>query len=107
MPDPEPNLPDDDQFRVPTEFFLAMSHHIRVWMAQQLAEGGTLTATQVARHWKLNVDSANHHCKMLLKGHVVSARRGEDRRSTVYFIAEPIRRLPGLLDYGWCHFRIR
>lgn len=45
-------------------------------MVQQLATGAMLTATQVARQWKLNVDSANHHCKMLLKGGVVSARRG-------------------------------
>ncbi len=92
---------------MPTAFFLGMSHWIRVWMIQQMAEGAEITPSLVARQFQLNGDSANHHCKMLLKGGLVSSRKGEDRRTTVYFIPEPIRQHPGFLDYGWCQFRIR
>ena len=93
-------------FTPPTEFFAALSNPIRIWVVQRLASGAELTPTEVAAAWKQGFDSINVHMKVLAKAGVVSTRRGEDRRSTVYFMPEAIRREAGFLDYGWCRFRI-
>lgn len=97
---------ENPPFRVPAEFFAALGYPIRIWIVQQLAQGRELTATDVAAEWKRGFDSINEHCKTLAKAGVVSARHGTDKRSTVYFIPEYVRREPGHLDYGWCRFRV-
>lgn len=94
------------EFRFPPEFFFALSHPVRVWIAQRLSRGVEKTATQVANEWKRKFFTMNTHCKTLRDAGVIASHPGEDRRSEVYFIPEQIRREPGWLDYGWCRFRV-
>lgn len=95
------------EFQFPVRFCAALGNPIRVWMVRRLLAGDALTATQFAAELRRGFDAVNKHCKALAAGGVVATRTGTDRRSTVYFLPEPVRREPGFLDYGWCRLRIR
>lgn len=102
-----PTAQAQEPFRFPPEFFAALGYPVRVWIVNRLASGAELTATQIAAELKCGFDAVNRHCKVLAQGGVVSSRTGTDRRSAVYLIPEPVRREPGVLDYGWCRFRFK
>ena len=92
-------------FRFPTEFYLALTHPTRLWMIRKLANGGELTATDVARARNRKFFAINAHCKALLKAGIVASKPGP-HRSKIYFIPAEHRREPGWLNYDWCRVRI-
>ena len=86
---------------------LAVLGNPRRWlMVQMLASGRALTASQMAAALGHDFDGVSKHMRVLRAAGLLASRHGADRRLELYYIPEVFRPRPGILDYGFCMFRI-
>ncbi len=104
---PATPAPAAPAFSFPEKFYAQLTHPVRIWILQQLAQGRELTPKQVAAAWNRKHRAINLHCQSLHEAGLIAWRPNTDRRSDIYFMPEQFRREPGWLDYGFCRFRIQ
>ncbi len=90
----------------PAAALTALGNPLRWEMFKMLAGGEALSASQMAARLGRDFDGVSKHLRVLRAGGVVSSRAGEDRRNALYFIPAELRREPGVVDYGFCLFRL-
>ena len=102
VPAPVPGIP---QLK-PVDVFFALASDVRWAIIGMLADGRTLTATQVAAVLGRDFDGVAKQLRVMRECGVLAWCNGEDRRLTFFYIPAENRRVPGVLDYGVCTVRV-
>lgn len=90
----------------PAKAFAALGNPLRWSIYQMLADGRAMSASEVAVVVKRDFDGVSKHLRLMRAAGVLASKRGEDRRSELYFIPETIRRADGVADLGFCVIRL-
>lgn len=90
----------------PADLCAALGNPLRWQMVAMLASGAALSASEVATQLGRDFDGVSKHLRLLRTAGVLASRRGEDRRSELYFLPEAFRAKPGELDFGNCWFQL-
>lgn len=72
-------------------------------MVNIMADGRTLSATELAAVMKRDLDGIIKHLRILLDAGLLSRKQSEqDARFLLYYMPQAFRPRPGVLDYGSC-----
>jgi predicted transcriptional regulator len=87
-------------------FFSALGNPMRWELVKIMATGKALSASEAAKAVGRDFDGVSKHLRILRRARVVASRRAEDGRLKLYYIPESIRRMDGVLDYGFCVIKV-
>ncbi|MCB1209157.1 MAG: winged helix-turn-helix transcriptional regulator [Verrucomicrobiales bacterium] len=89
------------------KFFAALGNPLRWVMVKLITQRGPQTATDLATALKRDFDGVSKHLRVLSRGGVVQAMRGDDRRQIYFYIPKANQQEPGVLDYGKVRLDLR
>jgi predicted transcriptional regulator len=86
----------------PVAVLFALASPVRWPIMKMLADGKSMSISEVARALGRDVDAIGKHLLVMEKAGVLEGFAGEDRRQSIYRIPAQYRRAPGVVDYGFC-----
>lgn len=90
----------------PVPCFAALGNSIRWELFKLMAHGREFTALSASDWLRKDYDGVNKHLHVLRDSGLVTAREGQDRRETIYFIRKINLVEPGVVDYGFCRLEL-
>lgn len=90
----------------PVKALAALANPFRWQFVRLMADGSEWSASAVADRFGRDFDGVSKHLRRLRSAGILSSRRGQDRRTELFFLPSPFRSREGELDFGFAVLRL-